>query len=119
MLVSDVIEKLGLTVFSGEENLDVEVSGGFISDILSDVMAQAKKGSLWVTNQTHENVLAIVFFKSLAGVILPGGLELDKAAAEKAKEKNLPVLLSKASAFQVVGQLYNLGVGKKPDGHSS
>lgn len=111
MLVSEVIEKLGLTVFSGQEKLEIEVTGGFISDMLSDVMAQAKKGSLWVTNQTHENVLAIVFFKSLAGVILPGGLELDKAAALKAKEKNLPVLLSQSSAFQIVGQLYNLGIG--------
>ena len=112
MLVSEVIDKLGLTVFSGEEKLDIEVTDGFISDMLSDVMAQAKKGSLWVTNQTHENVLAVLFFKSLAGVILPGGLRLDKAAARKAREKKLIVLLSELSAFQIVGQLYNIGIGK-------
>ncbi len=110
MLVSDVIEKLGLTVFSGKENLNKEVTGGVISDILSDVMAQAKKGSLWVTNQTHENVLAIVFFKGLSAVILPGGLRLDEEAAVKAKEKKLPVLLSDMSAFEIVGKLYNLGL---------
>ena len=63
MHMNEIIEFLDLTVFSGEGNLEREVSGGIISDMLSDVMAQASKGLLWVTNQTHENVLAIVFFK--------------------------------------------------------
>ena len=112
MLVSEVIRELGLTVFSGEENLDAEVTGGVISDILSDVMAQAQKGAIWVTHQTHENVLAIVFFKSLAAIILPSGLELEDSAAHKAKEKKILVLQSDLTAFQVVGKLYDLGVGK-------
>ncbi|MBN1482954.1 serine kinase [candidate division KSB1 bacterium] len=112
MLLKDIVEALQLTVFSGKTNLEKEVTGGIISDMLSDVMAQAKKGALWVTNQTHENVLAIVFFKSLAGVILPGGLQLDEQAAAKAIEKNLPVLQTELSAFQVVGKLYDLGIEK-------
>lgn len=112
MLVKEVVEQLELTVFSGEVSTEKQVAGGIISDILSDVMAQAHKGELWVTNQTHENVLAIVFFKSLAGVILPGGLLLDEQAAEKAKEKKLPVFLTRLSAFEIVGRLYALGIGR-------
>ena len=110
MLLTDVIDQLGLVVFSGEGNLEKKVTDGIISDMLSDVMAQAKKGALWVTNQTHENVLAIVFFKSLSAVILPGGLRLDEQAAQKAQEKNLPVLLTDLSAFEIVGKLYQLGI---------
>lgn len=112
MLMKDIIAALGLTVFSGQEHLDKEITGGFISDMLSDVMAQAPKGSIWITNQTHENVLAIVFFKSLAGVILPGGLQLDQAAAAKALEKKLPVLQTNLTAFEVVGRLYEMGIGR-------
>ena len=110
MTVKEVVDQLDLTVFSGTDHLDKDVTGGIISDMLSDVMAQAQKGALWVTNQTHENVLAIVFFKSLAGVILPGGLTLDDNAAEKAQEKQLPVLLTDLSAFEIVGKLYELGI---------
>lgn len=112
MIVREIVDILELKVFSGETNLDKEIQGGCISDILSDVMAQSKKGSIWVTNQTHENVLAIAFFKSLAAIILPGGLELDKKAADKAKEKNIVVLQTDLSAFEVVGKLYDLGIGK-------
>jgi predicted transcriptional regulator len=112
MIVREVIDALELTVFSGAEHLDVEVTGGVISDILSDVMAQAQKGALWVTHQTHENVLAIVFFKSLSGIILPSGLSLEETAAKKAAEKNLPVLRSNLPAFQIVGKLWDLGIGR-------
>ena len=116
MLVKDIVEKLDLKVFSGERNLDCEITGGCISDILSDVMVQAKKGMLWVTNQTHENVLAVTFFKSLAGVILPNGLYLEENAARKAKEKGILVLLTDLSAFEIVGQMYEIGIGKKDAG---
>lgn len=112
MNVREVIDALDLTVFSGEENLNTEVTGGVISDILSDVMAQAQKGAIWVTHQTHENVLAIIFFKSLACIILPSGLCLEENAAKKAAEKKLTVLQSNLPAFQIVGQLYDLGIGK-------
>ncbi len=113
MLVKDVVEKLGLKVFSGEAALEKPINGGIVSDILSDVMAQAHKGDLWVTNQTHENVLAIVFFKSLAGVILPNGHQLDEEAAQKAVEKGLPVFMTDLPAFEVVGRLYELGIGRQ------
>ena len=62
MLVKDIVNSLQLEVFSGKDKLDREITGGCISDILSDVMAQSQKGMLWVTNQTHENVLAVTFF---------------------------------------------------------
>ena len=110
MQLKEVIEKLNLKVVSGNNHLAVTVIAGYVSDILSDVMAKAKKGTLWITTQTHENVIAIVFFRGLAGVILPEGLEPDKIAFEKAQEKEIPVLLTDLSAFEVAGRLYQLGI---------
>lgn len=110
MQLQEIIQKLQLEIVSGESHLDLDVTSGYISDILSDVMAKASKGSLWITTQTHENVVAILFFKSLAAVILPDGLQPDKIALDKAIEKNLPILLTHLSAFEVVGRLYELGI---------
>ncbi|HPG37772.1 MAG TPA: DRTGG domain-containing protein [bacterium] len=110
MELQEIVNKLELQVLSGEKNLGKDVSKGYLSDILSDAMANAVKGSLWITNQTHENVIAIVFFKSLAGVILPDNLEPEQTALQKAKEKNIPVFRSGRSAFDIAGQLYDLGI---------
>jgi predicted transcriptional regulator len=110
MKLREVVEKLQLEIAAGAENLDCEVTGGCVSDILSDVMAKAPKGSIWVTNHTHQNVIALVFFKRLSGVIIAGGLELEEDALQKAIEKQIPVFKTKLSAFDVVGYLYELGL---------
>ncbi len=110
MELQEIVTKLDLQVLSGENNLHKDISKGYLSDILSDAMAHAVKGALWITNQTHENVIAIVFFKSLAGVILPENLEPEKSALQKAIEKNIPIFRSDRSAFDIAGQLYDLGI---------
>jgi len=110
MQLKEIVEKLNLKVVSGNNHLAVTVSAGYVSDILSDVMAKAKKGTLWITTQTHENVIAIVFFRGLAGVILPDGMHPDRVALQKAQEKDIPVLLTDLSAFEVAGRLYQLGI---------
>ena len=110
MELQEIVKRLDLKVLSGEQNLQKEVVKGYLSDILSDAMANAPKGALWITNQVHENVIAIVFFKSLAGVIFPDGLEPESATLSKAKEKNIPVLKTSLSAFDITGQLFDLGI---------
>ncbi len=59
MKVSEIIEKLDLKVYSGKKGLDREISGGYVSDLLSDVMGNAREGEVWITLQVHQNVMAI------------------------------------------------------------
>ncbi len=58
MKVCDLVKMLNLTVFCGEEGLDTEITGGYTSDLLSDVMGHIEEGMLWITMQTHQNILA-------------------------------------------------------------
>ncbi len=73
MKVTDIVEKLGLNVFSGHEGLGREVTGGYVSDLLSDVMGHAESGDLWLTIQTHRNVMAIASLKDISAVIITSG----------------------------------------------
>ncbi|RPH96770.1 MAG: serine kinase [Calditrichaeota bacterium] len=109
MELTQIVNQLQLDVLSGG-SLNGEIRYGYISDILSDVMAKSPKSALWITNQTHENILALVYFKGLAGVILPEGQRLDESLLMKAQQKNIPVFSSKQSAFDLAGQLYGLGI---------
>ena len=63
MKVCDLVKMLNLTVFCGEEGLDTEITGGYTSDLLSDVMGHIEEGMLWITMQTHQNILAGGYFK--------------------------------------------------------
>ena len=68
--VAKLAEILGLKVFGGEKGLGNEIGGGYTSDLLSDVMGHASAGNVWITLQTHKNVLAIASLKELAAVVI-------------------------------------------------
>ncbi len=106
MKVSDLVEKLGLKVFCGEAGIDREITGGYVSDLLSDVMGNASEGEVWVTLQTHQNVLAIAALKELAAVILVKGFEPDEDTVAHSNEEGVPVLGTNLNTFEIAGKLY-------------
>jgi len=110
MTVRDVVEKLGLEVLTAGAGLDRDVTGGYASDLLSDVIAHAEAGSLWLTLQTHANVVAVATLKDLAAVILVNGRRPDPDAAERALLEKVVLLGTAQPAFEVAGQLYQSGV---------
>jgi len=108
MKVSEIVEKLNLRVFSGNEGLESEITNGYTSDLLSDVMGHADAGNAWVTLQTHKNVMAIASLKDLAAVILVKNFEPEAAMAAQSNEEGIPVLGTSEEAFAISGKLYNL-----------
>ena len=110
MKLADLVEKLDLDVRSARGNLDSEVSGGYVSDLLSDVIANSSKGDVWITLQAHQNTVAVAVLKDLAGIILIGGAEPEEETLQKAEEENIPIMVSALPAFEIVGRLYSLGV---------
>lgn len=110
MFLKDLLGAIDLQVLSGAENLEKTIVSACVSDMLSDVMANAPKGCLWITHQAHENVVVITFFKELAGVVLTNNIAMDEIALEKARKRQLPVFLSADTAFNVAGKLYALGI---------
>ncbi len=110
MTLQQIAAKLGLRPISGFRRLSAEVTGGYVSDLLSDVMANAKAGDLWVTLQTHQNIVAVASLKEMAGIILIGGKEPENQTLAKAEAENIPILLSQDPAFELVGRLYQMGI---------
>lgn len=108
MQVKDIISILDLKIFGGSQGLDREISGGYTSDLLSDVMGHADSGKVWITLQTHKNVIAIASLKELAAVILIKGFEPDPDMLAQAEEEGIAVLGSNEQAFEVTGKLFNL-----------
>jgi serine kinase of HPr protein (carbohydrate metabolism regulator) len=108
MRVSEIVKELNLTVFGGESGLDHEIAGGYTSDLLSDVMGHADHGLVWITLQTHKNVMAVASLKELAAVILIKNNEPDADMLAQANEEGIPVLGTDLFAFDISGKLFNL-----------
>ena len=74
MKITEIIAALDLKVISGKEGLSNEITGGYVSDLLSDVMGNAKEGQIWITLQTHQNIIAVASLKDISAVIIVKGL---------------------------------------------
>jgi hypothetical protein len=99
-----------LKIICCKDMLTNTVEGGYASDLLSDVMASAGKGDIWITLQCHPNIAAVGMVKMLSGIILIGGREPEEDTIKKAVEKKIPILSSKLPAFELIGKLYALGI---------
>ena len=110
MKLSEIIETLRLEIRTAANRLDVDVTRGYASDLMSDVMANANEGDLWVTLQVHQNIVAVAVMRSLAGIILVNGREPDDETIRKAEAEEVPIMISKISTFELVGKLFELGI---------
>ena len=103
-----IVRQLNLKVRSGTRNLTTNVTGGYVGDLLSDVIANSKQGNVWITRQVHQNIVAVATLKDLAGIILVGNNEPAKDTLEKAIQENVPILISEVGCFETAGEIYRL-----------
>ncbi len=108
MNLNEIIEKLKLQVLTAQDKLDAEVSYGYTSDLLSDVIANSKEGNLWITLQTHQNIIAVAKLKDLAGIIIVNNRKPEEETLKKAEEENVPLITTEETAFNISGKLYQL-----------
>ena len=112
MKLNEIIEKLSFEVKVGADHLDTEVTGGYASDLLSDVLANSEEGDIWITLQTHQNIVAIASIKELAGIVLVNSREPTEETVSKAEEEDIPIMISSLPAFELIGRLYEMGISR-------
>jgi hypothetical protein len=105
--IGEVVKKVAVEVkVSGD--LEREVDGCYVSDLLSDVLANSKEGDLWVTHQSHPNVVAVASVRGLSGVIITGDREIEPETIKKAEAEQVNLMTCHVSTFEIAGEIYNL-----------
>ena len=110
MTIREVVDSSQLEILAQHDGLDKEITGGYASDLLSDVIAHSRTGNLWITMQTHRNIVAVATLKELAAVVLVNGRTPEPETLEKAREEKVILLGSRLPAFELVGRLYQMGI---------
>ncbi|SHJ96719.1 hypothetical protein SAMN02745227_01178 [Anaerobranca californiensis DSM 14826] len=110
MILKGVVEKLNLKPINIKD-LELEVQTGLCTDLLSLVIGNSEKNSIWITHQGHVNIVAVALLAELAAVVVVG--EVEEGAQRAALEKGLNLFTTNETAFEVVGKLYSLGIRGK------
>ena len=111
MTLEQIIAALNLNPLTQPAHFErVHVTQGYASDLLSRVLAEAPHQAIWVTLQAHVNVVAVAAVLELSAVIITSGSRPDDETIARANQEGMPLLLTETPTFQVVGQLWDLGV---------
>ena len=108
MTTQELGDLLGLQALSTFEHR--EVNGVFISDMLSDVMAGAKSGNLWITVQTHKNIVPAANLVDASAIIVTNGKTVPQETIDLANKHDIAILSTDMQTFELVGRLYSLGL---------
>lgn len=108
MTVSEMASELSLVLESGAEGRANAISGAYVSDLLSDVMGNANEGQVWITLQTHKNIIAIAALKELAAVIVVNGNKPSDDCMAQSNAEQIPIFSTQMRTFEVSGKLYQL-----------
>jgi hypothetical protein len=85
---------------------DTEVTGGYASDLLSDVMANAKTGDALITIQAHRNTVAVAVLIGAPAIVICNKRPIPADMLEAAREEGIAVILTKLNQFEVSGRLW-------------
>ncbi len=110
MKLEELVQQLALEVRTANRKVDVQVTGGYASDLLSWVMAKAQAGNVWITIQAHPNIVAVASLINLAGIILAEGVMPEPATLERAEQEGIPILTTSLTVYGVAGKMYELGI---------
>ncbi len=112
MTLEEIVKALDLQLLTQARDLGQRrPTAGYASDMLSRVMAHAPRdGALWVTLQSHANIVAVGAVLGLCAIIITEGELPDGPTIAKANEMGIPLLATAKPTFQVVGNLWHLGL---------
>jgi len=110
MTLREIKELLEAEVLVGHTQLDKEVTTAFGADLMSDVLAFAKPGSLLITGLTNPQVVRTADVLDIAGILMVRGKKPTPETIRLAEELGIPILATKYILFESAGRLYAKGI---------
>lgn len=101
MTVAQLLNNLDVKLLSGKNGLNKKITGFYIGDMLSWVMAKAEEGQAWITIQTNINVVAVGVMTDISCIIIADNAEVPPDTLIKAEEEDIPILQTSLSAYQI------------------
>lgn len=104
MTVKDFIEKQNLKVLV-EGELDREITGCYIGDLLSWVMGRAPEDSAWLTVMGNINSIAVATLADVSCIVLVENAALDDEAKAKAEMHGVTILSTDLNSYELAVEL--------------
>ena len=111
LTLAQVKEALKADLVSGKDTLAHEVIMACGADLMSDVLAFAKSGSLLLTGLTNAQVIRTAEVAEISAICFVRGKRPSRETVALAQEKGIPLLCTRLPMYESCGRLYLVGLG--------
>jgi hypothetical protein len=87
---------------------DAPLTGAYTSDLLSDVMANAKDGGALITIQAHRNTVAVASLVNISVIVICNSRPLPEDMLEAAKDESIAVIRTTENQYTVSGKIWQM-----------
>lgn len=106
--VQNLKDSLPLKLLTENTNLSSEITGCYIGDLLSWVMANANNKNVWITVMGNINAIAVAALTNISCIILAENASLDEDAKAKAIEHNIPIFVTDLNSYNIAVKISKL-----------
>lgn len=111
MKIKDIIEILEATLVTGDDKLELEITGGAASDLMSDLLRNPKEGAVLLTGLNTIQTIRTAVISDLSAVVLVRGKTPNPEMIEYSQDHGLPLLSSPLNMYTSCGKLFAKGLG--------
>lgn len=110
MRLGDVVQILDAVVLTGAESMEKEVSAGCGCDLMSDVLAFIKPGSILLTGLNNVQAVRTAEIAEIRAICFVRGKHPSDAMIETAQAKGIILLATAMPLFEACGRLFMAGL---------
>ncbi|MDA8098459.1 MAG: DRTGG domain-containing protein [Nitrospiraceae bacterium] len=111
MNVREIVTLLDAEVITGGERMDkIDVQRCFSADLMSDVLARSHNNGILLTGLANIQAVRTADIADIKAVCIVRGKTPDPSAVELARQKSIPLFVTKKTMFEACGILYGKGL---------
>ena len=110
MKLEEVKDILQAELLCGDDQQCTEIGMVSASDLMSDVLAFTKAGSLLLTGLANPQVIRTAEMVDICAICFVRGKKPEEDTIELAKEKEIPLLVTSLPMYEACGRLYKSGL---------
>lgn len=100
MNIGNVMEVLGAKALTSAPDVNKEISGCYVCDLLSLAMGKVQAGNIWITVQANVNIAAVASLTEASCVLVAENMAVEDSVIKKAEEQDVIILRTEKNAYE-------------------
>ena len=110
MKIGEIKESLEAEVLCGEDLMDLEILSGCGADLMSDVLAFVREGTLLITGLVNPHVIRTAEMLDVGAIVFVRNKVPTEDMLKLAEQIDIAVLTTHMPMFEACGRLYEIGL---------